>query len=118
MIGVIFAPESPWWLVHKDKLDEARKSLARLCHVHKISAEFNYELEDTIAYMAVTNTHEQIIHSGVSYWDCFEGVDLRPTEVMCCVWIIQVFAGSGSAAMSYISFNRLASRQPSLSILD
>jgi MFS transporter, SP family, general alpha glucoside:H+ symporter len=93
MIGVIFAPESPWWLVRKDKLDEARKSLARLCHVHKISSESNCELEDTIAFMVVTNTHERIVHSGVSYWDCFKGVDLRRTEVVCCVWIIQVFCG-------------------------
>jgi MFS transporter, SP family, general alpha glucoside:H+ symporter len=43
--------------------------------------------------MVHTNEHEKYVSEGVSYWDCFTGVDLRRTEIICCVWMIQVFCG-------------------------
>lgn len=41
-----------------------------------------------------TNEFERSINEGTSYWDCFKGVDLRRTEIVCMVWLIQTAAGA------------------------
>ncbi|KAH9206033.1 putative maltose permease [Leptodontidium sp. 2 PMI_412] len=89
IIGVIFAPESPWWLVRNGQLDEARRSLSRLTS----KTHHEYNIDDNIAFMVVTNEQEKLASEGVSYWDCFKGIDRRRTEVTCCVWMIQVGSG-------------------------
>jgi len=43
--------------------------------------------------MIHTNEHEKYVSEGVGYLDCFKGVDLRRTEIISCVWMIQVFCG-------------------------
>lgn len=91
IIGVLFAPESPWWLVRHGRNEEAIRSLRALSSPHRDS--LGYDLDDAIAMMVVTNTHEQLTREGVSYWDCLRGVNLRRTEIVCCVWMIQVFCG-------------------------
>lgn len=40
-----------------------------------------------------TNAHEKAVSEGTSYRDCFTGIDLRRTEITCCVWMIQVGCG-------------------------
>jgi hypothetical protein len=57
------------------------------------TTEGAYSVEDTVAMMVHTNEHEKYVSEGVSYWDCFTGVDLRRTEIISCVWMIQVFCG-------------------------
>jgi MFS transporter, SP family, general alpha glucoside:H+ symporter len=89
IIGVICAPESPWYLVKKNRLREARRSLLRL--TSKNHKAFN--VDNTIAMMVHTNALERQIDAGTSYLDCFRGTDLRRTEIACCVWMIQVFCG-------------------------
>jgi SP family general alpha glucoside:H+ symporter-like MFS transporter len=89
MIGVFFAPESPWWLVRHGRVEEAKRSLDKLA----TRGKSDYDVDDALALMVVTNTHEEISRQGVSYLDCLKGVDLRRTEIACCVWMIQVFCG-------------------------
>ena len=89
IIGVIFAPESPWYLCKKGRIDEAKKSLLRL--TSKKHKQFN--VDHTVAMMVHTNELERQIAQGVRYRDCFKGTDLRRTEIVCCVWMIQVFCG-------------------------
>ncbi|RDW90775.1 putative MFS alpha-glucoside transporter [Aspergillus mulundensis] len=90
-IGIWLAPESPWWLVRKGKTQEAKKSLQRLTSPER-DTEFN--ADDTIAMMVHTTALEQKITSGASYLDCFRGVDLRRTEIVCMVWAIQNLSGN------------------------
>jgi len=40
-----------------------------------------------------TNDFEKTINEGTSYLDCLKGVDLRRTEIVCLVWLIQAAAG-------------------------
>ncbi|KAF4457083.1 hypothetical protein F53441_871 [Fusarium austroafricanum] len=47
LLGTLFAPESPWWYVRHDRLDDARRSL-RLLRVQDSSSE---EIEATLANM-------------------------------------------------------------------
>lgn len=84
-IGVYFAPESPWWLVRKDRLDKAEEQLKRLTN--------GVDTKKTVAMMVHTNRLELAVESGTTYFDCFKGIDLRRTEIACMAWGIQVFFG-------------------------
>lgn len=89
LIGILFAPESPWWLVRKGRYDEAKKALLGLTSPRNTA----FNVDDTIAMMVHTNEHERLISEGTSYWDCFKGTDARRTEIACMVWISQVTCG-------------------------
>jgi SP family general alpha glucoside:H+ symporter-like MFS transporter len=90
IVGCIFAPESPWWLVRVNRLDDAKKSLLRLTS----SGNADFNVDDTVAMMVHTNEVEKDISAGTSYWDCFKGVDRRRTEIVVGVWAIQNLCGS------------------------
>ncbi|KAM7185177.1 alpha-glucosides permease MPH3 [Rhypophila sp. PSN 637] len=91
IIGVYFAPESPWWLVRRGKLEEAKESLARLTSPERNS---DFDADETVAMMVHTTALEQKTTSGATYWDCFKGTDLRRTEIVCMVWAIQNLSGN------------------------
>ncbi len=90
ILGVIFAPESPWWLVRNGRVDEARRALSKLASKNSQAAD---HIDDTIDLMRITNEHERLVNEGGSYWDCFKGTDLRRTEIVCGVWMSQVLCG-------------------------
>ncbi|KAE8442761.1 hypothetical protein EG329_002849 [Mollisiaceae sp. DMI_Dod_QoI] len=90
LVGIMFAPESPWWLVRHNRTEDAKKALLRL--TTRNDPTFNADA--TIAMMTHTNELEKQISAGTSYWDCFKGVDLRRTEIACMVWLIQNLCGS------------------------
>ena len=90
LIGVIFAPESPWWLVRHNRTEDAKKSLLRL--TTRNDPTFN--ADETIAMMTHTNELEKQISAGTSYLDCFRGSDRRRTEIACMVWMVQTLCGS------------------------
>jgi hypothetical protein len=52
--------------------------------------------------MVTTNELEKAIESGTGYWDCFKGIDLRRTEIVCVTWSIQNLCGS--AFMGYSTY--------------
>ncbi|EHA52482.1 hypothetical protein MCOR27_002958 [Pyricularia oryzae] len=91
IIGIYFAPESPWWLVRHKKIDEAKKSLLRLTSLNK---ETDFDADETLAMMVHTTALEEKTTAGASYIDCFKGHDLRRTEIVCMVWAIQNLSGN------------------------
>ncbi|POY71040.1 hypothetical protein BMF94_5966 [Rhodotorula taiwanensis] len=95
--GIIFAPESPWWLVRKGNTEQARRTIGRL-----FSKATDDELDNTLAMMIHTNEFEKSVSAGTAYVDCFKGVDRRRTEIACGVWMIQNLCGS--AFMGYSTF--------------
>lgn len=99
MIGVMFAPESPWWHVRRGDRAGARAALLRLTSTEK-HPDFNPD--DTIAYIEHTNELEKKISAGTSWFDCFKGVDLRRTEIVCFAWIAQTIVGTN--IMGYFAF--------------
>jgi SP family general alpha glucoside:H+ symporter-like MFS transporter len=87
-----FAPESPWYLVRKDRLDDAKTSLRRLAG-NKTNAQINGQL----AMLVHTAKIEAQLERGTTYWDCFKGVDLRRTEIICVSFLGQILSGSSFA---------------------
>ncbi|KAJ5656279.1 Maltose permease MAL61 [Penicillium longicatenatum] len=84
-IGIFCAPESPWWLTRKGRMDDARKTLRRLRSQDSSEAE----IEDTIAMMEHTIKIENEMKATSNYWDLFKGVNLRRTEITVFVYLIQ-----------------------------
>ena len=56
LVGVFFAPESPWWLIRHEKIAEAKKALLRL--TTKGSDE-DFNPDETVAMMQHTNEVEK-----------------------------------------------------------
>jgi len=90
-IGIFLAPESPWWLVRKGRIEDAKRALLRLTSLNR---ETDFDADETIAMMVHTTALEEKITRGASYLDCFKGTDLRRTEIVCMVWAIQNLSGN------------------------
>lgn len=84
--GVAFIPESPWWLVRKNRLEDAEKSLKRLA-----SPEVN--VQATLAFIVETDRLEQELEAGSTYLDIFKGDNWRRTEISMGVYCTQVLSG-------------------------
>lgn len=85
---VFFAPESPYWLVRKGKIDAAETALRRL-----ISKPDKVDIHQMLALIQRTNEREKQDQTESSYWDCFKGSNLRRTEISAMAWSIQILSG-------------------------
>lgn len=85
---VCFAPESPWWLVRRGRLQDAERSVKRLSRTSG-----RIEPKQTVAMMVHTNNLEVESETGSSFLDCFKGVDLRRTEICCMANTAQLLSG-------------------------
>jgi SP family general alpha glucoside:H+ symporter-like MFS transporter len=90
-VGIFLAPESPWWLVRKNRDEDAKKALLRLTNPDR-NVDFN--ADETIAMIRHTTDLEAKLSEGASYFDCFKGTNLRRTEIVCLVWAIQNLSGN------------------------
>lgn len=111
-IAAYFAPESPWNAVRRGKLDLARKSLLRL---REDSPQKEREVESTLAYIRHTTQLEMEESGDASFFECFQGVNWRRTEIVrlsnlsqtwlvqlltlfaaqnCVVWAAQILCGN------------------------
>ena len=77
--GIVFAPESPYWLVKKGRNEDAEKALMRLST--RSSGFTEEDARQQVAMMSHTNEVEKAATSGVSFMDCLRGVNLRRTEI-------------------------------------
>ncbi|KAL2291397.1 hypothetical protein FJTKL_12803 [Diaporthe vaccinii] len=93
MLIAYLAPESPWFLVRQDRLDEARQSILRLSGPEKTEEQVSAQL----AMMLHTTKIESEVTKGASYIDCFRGFDLRRTEVVMVAFAGQILSGSSFA---------------------
>lgn len=98
-IGVYFAPESPWWLVRRERQEDAKKALMRLTSPER---DPDFDADATINMIVHTNEMEKAVSAGTTYWDCFKGTDLRRTEIVCFVWAVQTLCGA--SLMGYSTY--------------
>jgi SP family general alpha glucoside:H+ symporter-like MFS transporter len=102
----LWAQESPWWLVRKGRLEEAREALVKL--VAWDHTPVGYSTEGHLAMIQLTNADElaETQGSGTGYLDCFKGVNFRRTEVSTITWVIQNASGSALMQWSPYFFQR------------
>lgn len=101
-IGVYFAPESPWLLVRKDRLADASRSLRRLTTKH----DTTFDADKTISMMVATTEHEKEVAAGAAYVDCFRGLNLVRTEIVCLIWMAQALCGAAFMSWSTYFFRQ------------
>lgn len=94
---IVFAPESPWWLVRRGRLQDAEKSVKRLS-----SSTNEDHARLSVALMVETTQLEKAMTEGASYLDCFRGSNLWRTEIGCVSFLSQVVVGF--AISSYSSY--------------
>lgn len=109
IVGVYLAPESPWWLVRKNRLEEAKHAVVRLTYEN----DPDFDADKTVAMMEHTNQIEKEISAGTSYSDCFKGVDLRRTEICSIAWLTQSICGS-----TFIGYSTVFYEQAGLPTVD
>ncbi|KXJ85617.1 general substrate transporter [Microdochium bolleyi] len=98
-----FAPESPWWLVRKGRLDEARALLKDRLMSNKNNggpADVAFDLDKQVALMLATTEHERAVMAQTSYAACFRGSNLRRTLTVIGIYCVQVLSGNNLRASS------------------
>ena len=88
---LLFAPESPWYLVRKGRLEEARHSLVRLNHKSTDTASIDAQL--SLIIHTDNQEKELLLEVKTSYWQCFRGVEARRTEIACMVFAGTILTG-------------------------
>ncbi|OJJ07272.1 hypothetical protein ASPVEDRAFT_88526 [Aspergillus versicolor CBS 583.65] len=97
-IATYFAPESPWWLIRKGRVEEAEASLKRT-----ISApEGVIDTKPIIAMIQNTIQTEHDMQIGSSYRECFQGTNRRRSEISIISWGCQLLPGW--AIQNYITY--------------
>ena len=89
----LFAPDSPWWLVRRGRLEDAEKNIRRLS-----PGLTETQIKQKLAMMVHTNEFEETLKMESSYKDCFTGTNLRRTEIACMTLCSQSLPGQ---AMCY-----------------
>lgn len=86
LIGQIFLPESPVYLVRTGKMEAARKSLRRL---YSEEADADGHLER----IKLTLEESETFKKSGTYSDCFKGTNLRRTMIAIFVFLAQPMSG-------------------------
>jgi MFS transporter, SP family, general alpha glucoside:H+ symporter len=85
--GLPFLPESPYWLVMRNRDEDARKSLIRLCNKKD-------DIDARLKQVQTTVEAERRMHAeslSTSFSDCFGGRNWRRTRIMLiCAYMPQV----------------------------
>lgn len=96
---MFFAPESPWWLVRKGKLERAAKSIRRL------GSAGSANVDETVAMMRRVVELEKTDKSP-GYVELFKGSDLRRTLIVSGVYAAQNLTGNLIANQAVYFFQR------------
>ncbi|GFZ44894.1 hypothetical protein JCM24511_02620 [Saitozyma sp. JCM 24511] len=91
IVIVLFAPESPWWLVRQGRMEDAKAVIKR-------TARPGYYADNEVAgyaeYMRHADALDRADRAKGSFIDMFRGTNLRRTEIQMGVWVIQQWNGN------------------------
>jgi len=86
-ILIFCAPESPWWLVRKGRLEEAAHAVERLGRKSRLN------VNETVAMMRRTVELEKSVKEP-NHLELFKGTDLYRTCIVCGVYLAQNLTGN------------------------
>ena len=98
-ILIFFAPESPWWLVRKGRLEEAANSVGRLGRRSRMNPS------ETVAMMRRVIELEKSTKQP-SHLELFKGTDAYRTAIVCGVYLAQNLTGNLIANQAVYFFQR------------
>jgi SP family general alpha glucoside:H+ symporter-like MFS transporter len=105
--------------VRNGRKEQAKKSLKRLArrtgfNQHDADAAMACKIvhhllgayEGGINFLVIvyTDEMEKQMSTGASYWDCFKGLNLRRTEIVCMTWVAQAMCGTALGGLSSYFF--------------
>lgn len=103
IIGTLFAPESPWWLVRKNRLEDAKRAILDLT---SRDSGIEFDADEQVSLMKHTNELEAANEVGTNYWHCFMGTDLRRTEIASVSYTAQAWCGTALMLYSVQFYER------------
>ncbi|KUL89531.1 hypothetical protein ZTR_04285 [Talaromyces verruculosus] len=106
--GIFFMPESPWWLVSKDREENALASLSRLGYS-------DLERSKKLAFIKVTLEQVRRETEGATYLECFRRSNLRRTIISIAPLTIQALSGVVFAAGYFTYYLQLAGYSDAMS---
>jgi SP family general alpha glucoside:H+ symporter-like MFS transporter len=98
-ILIFCAPESPWWLVRKGRLEEAAHAVGRLGRKSRLNPS------ETVAMMRRVIDLETS-DKAPGYLELFKGTDLYRTCIVCGVYLAQNLTGNLIANQAVYFFER------------
>ena len=99
-ILLFIAPESPWWLVRKGRLEDAAVAVRRLGRASVLT-----NLDESVAMMRRTIELEKT-EKEPSYIELFRGTDTYRTLIVCGVYAAQNLTGNLIANQAVYFFRR------------
>lgn len=100
-LGIFLAPESPWYLIRKDRFAEAKISLNRILSGSGPEKEIQVDLKMEQIRLTIEKERKAKQKQG-TFWDLFKGVDGRRTRITCLTWVAQ--NSSGSVLLGYSTY--------------
>jgi SP family general alpha glucoside:H+ symporter-like MFS transporter len=98
-ILIFLAPESPWWLVRKGRLEEAAKSVQRLGRKTAVHTSESVAMMRRVIEMEASTKRP-------THFELFKGTDLRRTLIVCGVYAAQNLTGNLIANQAVYFFQR------------
>jgi SP family general alpha glucoside:H+ symporter-like MFS transporter len=99
-ILLFLAPESPWWLVRKGRLEEAAKTVRRLGRKSAVD-----NTHETVAMMRRT-VELEATEKEPSLLELWKGTDTYRTLIVCCVYAAQNLTGNLIANQAVFFFQQ------------
>ncbi len=97
-ILLFIAPESPWWLVRKGRLEQAARSVERLGRRSMVNGK------ESVAMMRRVIDRES--DATPNLIELVKGTDLRRTAIVCGIYAAQNLAGNLIANQAVFFFER------------
>ncbi|KAF2968352.1 hypothetical protein GQX73_g5200 [Xylaria multiplex] len=98
-ILIFFAPESPWWLVRKGRLEEAAHSIGRLGRRSRLNVNENVAMMRRVVELEKTEKEPNFV-------ELFKGTDLYRTLIVCGVYAAQNLTGNLIANQAVFFFEQ------------
>ena len=99
MVLMFLAPESPWWLVRKERHEEAARSIERLGRKSRLNSGEIVAMMRRVVELEKSDKEP-------NHLELFKGTDLYRTLIVCGVYLAQNLTGNLIANQAVYFFER------------